>query len=86
MPRFFFDINDGDRETPDREGTVLADAKAARDAAIAILPDLAREELPDGDRRVFVCKLRDEAGTVLFIATLSLVAEWVTDPERSSHR
>lgn len=84
MPRFFFDLNDGEREIRDGQGVALPDLQAARDAAISILPDLAREELPDGDRRVFVCKLRDENGTVLFIATLSLVAEWVADGRSAS--
>lgn len=77
MPRFFFDIDDGERRTTDSEGLELADLSAARDTAVSILPDLAREELPDGDRRVFVCQVRDDKGTVLFVATLSLVAEWV---------
>jgi hypothetical protein len=79
MPHYFFDLDDGDSKTRDTEGVVLADGEAARKAAIAILPDLAREELPNGDRRVFVCKVRDETGTILFIATLSLVSEWVND-------
>ena len=79
MPHYYFDLDDGDSKTHDSVGVTLADAEAARKAAIAILPDLAREELPDGDRRVFVSKVRDETGTVLFLATLSLVGEWVND-------
>ena len=77
MARFFFDIDDGHVQSRDGEGLELADAAEARKAGIAILPDIAREELPDGDRRVFICQVRDESGTVIFIATLSLVAEWV---------
>lgn len=49
----------------------------ARAAAIAALPDIARDVLPDGDRRDFVSSVRDEAGEVIFTATLSLVAQWV---------
>jgi hypothetical protein len=77
MPRFFFDIDDGEERSPDSEGVELPDLEEVRKKAIGVLPDLAREELPDGDRRVFVCQARDESGTVVFIATLSLVAEWV---------
>jgi hypothetical protein len=77
MPRFFFDIDDGEERSTDLNGVELPDLAEARKNAIAILPDLAREELPDGDRRVFVCQARDESGKVVFIATLSLVAEWV---------
>jgi len=77
MPRFFFDIDDGESCETDGRGSELLNAQAARNAAIAILPDVAREELPDGDRRIFMCKVRDENGNVIFIATLSLVAEWI---------
>jgi hypothetical protein len=77
MPRFFFDIDDGESREADSRGSELPNAQAARNAAIAILPDVAREELPDGDRRTFMCKVRDESGNVVFIATLSLVAEWI---------
>jgi len=77
MPRFFFDIDDGESRETDGRGSELLNAQAARNAAIAILPDVAREELPDGDRRTFMCKVRDESDNVIFIATLSLVAEWI---------
>lgn len=82
MPRFFFDIDDGERRTTDSEGLELPDLAAAGNVAVSILPDLAREELPDGDRRVFVCQVRDDRSTVIFIATLSLVAEWVGSARR----
>src|SRR5690348_6632226 len=74
MPRFYFDIDDGKRRTSDAEGLECRDLRIVRNTAIAILPDVARDELPDGDRRVFVCKARDEGGTVVFIATLTLIA------------
>lgn len=77
MPRYFFDIDDGESRTRDSYGLELPDLAEVRNKAISILPDVAREELPDGDRRVFVCQARDEGGTVVFMATLSLVAEWI---------
>ena len=79
MPRYFFDVDDGDGRTRDIYGLDLDDLAEVRKKAISILPDVAREELPDGDRRVFVCQARDESGTVVFMATLSLVAEWIGD-------
>jgi hypothetical protein len=48
----------------------------ARREAINVLPDVAREVLPDGDERHIVCRVRDENGKVLSTATLSLRAEW----------
>ena len=76
MPRFFFDIDDGTRRTHDDDGTVLPDLEAVRREAISVLPDLAREELPDGDHHIFSCDVRDESGAVIFTASLSLKAEW----------
>lgn len=76
MPRFFFDTDDGDRTIRDEEGQDLNDAETARRVALDVLPDMARDKLPDGDERTFVASLRDERGTVLYVATLSLRGEW----------
>ncbi len=73
MPRFFIDTDDGDVRVHDDEGFDLADAEAARREAMTVLPDMARDKLPDGDRRTFVATVRDEAGSVLYSATLTLV-------------
>ncbi|MER2265281.1 DUF6894 family protein [Methylobacterium oxalidis] len=77
MPLFFFDIDDGEQRRRDDTGTECKDLTAARDAAIGILPDIAREVLPNGDHRVFISTVRDEAGRTVFQARLSLTAEWV---------
>jgi hypothetical protein len=77
MPLFYFDIDDGERFTRDEQGLDCPDRKAARDYAIGVLPDLAREALPDGDRHEIVVTVRDESGRNVFRAVLSLVAEWL---------
>ncbi len=77
MPRFFFDIDDGEHRFQDDEGFELTDDQEARNKAISVLPDIAREVLPDGDRRAFVSKVRDETGRTIFMATLSFVAKWL---------
>ena len=76
MARYFFDIDDGERHSRDGEGTELADREEARREAISILPDIAREELPDGNDRVFSCSVRDESNRVIFLARLTLHARW----------
>jgi hypothetical protein len=76
MSRYFFDTDDGDFRSQDDEGMELPDAEAARLAALDVLPDMARDKLPDGDRRSFSVRVRDEAGAVLYSATLDLVGEW----------
>ena len=83
MPRFFIDSDDGDMSVIDDEGYELQDAQAARTMAIDVLPDMARQKIPDGDCRDFTVRVRDENGTVLYTATLSLIGEWIVTPPSS---
>lgn len=76
MPHYFIDTYDTGRELADKEGYDVADAEAARRLALASLPDLARDEIPDGDRRTFGVRVRDEQGTVLYSAELALHGDW----------
>jgi hypothetical protein len=41
MPRYFFDIHDGERFTPDDTGLEFPDGHAARAKAVSTLPDIA---------------------------------------------
>ncbi len=76
MPRFYFDIDDGELATRDDRGVEFDGAEAAAHAAVEVLPDLARDTLPDGrDRRAFVVEVRDGGGRRLFRATLAFAAE-----------
>lgn len=77
MPRYYFDTHDGDTGVIDEGGLQLADRAAARMAAIGALPDIARDVLPDGDRRDMAVRVRDESGRVILHATLSLAVDWV---------
>ena len=76
MPRYFFDTSDGDKFVKDDKGCDLPDVVAARDAAQAALPDMARDRMPDGEARTFCALVRDEAGTVVYRVALSLIGEW----------
>ncbi|WP_201836186.1 DUF6894 family protein [Microvirga zambiensis] len=75
MPRFFFDIHDGEKFTPDREGLELEGLAAAKAEAKKTLPDIVKEEMPDGDRRDFTVDVKDVAGRIVWRVTLSLVVE-----------
>jgi hypothetical protein len=77
VPRFYFDIDDGDRSVSDDEGLVLDDVMAARAQAIAVLPEIARDHVGLGERQDFVSVVRDEGGRPVFKAKLSLVTEWL---------
>jgi len=73
MPRFFFDTYDGDFFAPDNEGQDLEGIEAAKLQAQEALPNMAEDKLPDGDQRVFVVSVRDEAGQVVLRVSLTLV-------------
>jgi hypothetical protein len=75
MPRYFFDIHDGDQFTPDYDGIELESIEAAKVEAKRTLPDIVKDEMPDGDRRDFVVLVKDEVGHEIVRVTLSLVVE-----------
>ena len=79
MSRYFIDTNDDDTFVEDEEGQDLPDAEAARRAALAALPDMARDKVQDGKDRTFCASIRDGTGTVLFKATLTLSGKWGAD-------
>jgi hypothetical protein len=81
MPRFFFDIHDGEDFTPDRQGLELDGLEAAKAEAKKTLPEIVKDEMPDGDRRDFTVTVKNEAGQIVWRVTLSLVVE---SPSRGS--
>jgi hypothetical protein len=82
MPRYFLDYADGQVSLQDQEGQCYQDLRAARDAAIAALPDIGREPPPADGQRAFTAYVRDEAGTVVCTVTLNMSAE--CHPERQT--
>jgi hypothetical protein len=75
VPRFFFDVHDGEEFTPDRVGLDLDGLEAAKNEAKKTLPDIVKDEMPDGDRRDFTVDVKDAAGQIVWRVTLSLVVE-----------
>lgn len=80
MPIFFFDVHDGESLTVDRDGVALDHIDEVRDQAVALLPDLARDDLPDGSRRVYAVAVRDEAGRTVYTASLTFEGAWCAVP------
>ena len=78
MACFFFDIDDGERQTRGDVALEFADATAARDNAVSALPDIARDAMPDGSKRDFTVTMRNEGGIPIFRARLSFSTEWLT--------
>lgn len=78
MPRFYFDTHDGSTLNRDAEGHELADIQAARNMAMAVLPDMARDhKTSDNDRRDFIVDVRDEDHGVIYTACMSLLGRWM---------
>ncbi|BAQ47606.1 MULTISPECIES: DUF6894 family protein [Methylobacterium] len=75
MPRYFLDFQDGSLWLKDDEGQEYENLRAARDAAIAALPDIGREAPPQDGHRDFVAFVRDEHGTQVCTVRLNLDAE-----------
>ena len=79
VPRYFFDIKNGGLQR-DKVGTECADLDAVRIAAMKVLPDIAREDIPkDGDRQMFTVVVRDEDGRAVYTATLNFSGLWLVD-------
>ena len=66
MPRYYFDITDNRGPHRDEFGTDLSDFEEAREHCQSLLPDIAREELPDGELHIITCDVRDDTGRVVY--------------------
>lgn len=75
MPRYYFDIRDDEYVQKDNEGTVLSGLAEAKAQAVKTLPDIARDEMLDCDRREFVIEVKDEDGRPVLVARLSIAVD-----------
>ncbi len=76
MPRYYFDTDDGEHFIEGQEGFDLYGLKEARLQAQAALADIARDHVPgDGDQRTMTCRVRDESGKIVLLASLVLMIQ-----------
>ena len=82
MPRYFFDIDDGETPYRDDVGIELKDDQAARDEAARALGELAKEYIPQSatPQKNITMWVRSEDGTAL----LSLSFSFAIQPVSSS--
>lgn len=76
MPRYYFDVYNGDGLTRDDEGQTLSSLKDARRIAGAILPAIARDEVAHNDAIDIEVRVRDEAGNIVLVTQMSFRASW----------
>lgn len=80
MPRYYIDTDDDVLPVRDDTGQDFTHVGQARNLAQRALREMAQQQVPDGERRVFRASVRDEGGTILYVATLTLVGEWTVPP------
>ena len=71
MPRYYFDVRDSKGFLHDDVGDTFDTFEEARDHCQGLLPDIAREELPDGDLHIITCDVRDQTGDVVYRGELT---------------
>ncbi|AWN43386.1 DUF6894 family protein [Methylobacterium durans] len=72
MPHYFIDLHDGAHHIQDKEGFEAANPDVARERVVGIMSAVAQGFQADADHQHCVAAVRDESGTVLFRARLSL--------------
>ncbi|ARM89288.1 hypothetical protein RHEC894_CH03011 [Rhizobium sp. CIAT894] len=77
MARYFFDLHNGEGPTRDEHGTELRSREDIPKEVTRILLDVARDELPAGDRTTIAVIVRNESGDPVTVASLVFSSEWL---------
>jgi hypothetical protein len=65
MPRFFFDVREGDSFTTDDEGLEFPDIERAQCEASRALADMAKDAIREGDLPEISIEVRDSSALLL---------------------
>ncbi|MDP9836750.1 hypothetical protein J2T09_001495 [Neorhizobium huautlense] len=76
MPRYFFDIHNGDGPSRDEHGMELASDRKIMQEMSRIALDIARDELPGQERGEISIFVRDDGGREVCSTHLSFRTEW----------
>jgi hypothetical protein len=77
MPRYYFDVREGARFTPDEEGLEFDSLEAAEHEAACTAAEIGRDRLPKGDSREVVVEVNNEHRQRLLIITVSMAVDRV---------
>jgi hypothetical protein len=75
MPRFYFDVRDGENFTRDNEGLDFDGIRQAQTEAARMLAEMMKEAMPDGSRCDMGVEVRDEAKRPLLKVQLTFAVE-----------
>ena len=77
MSRFFFDVREGARFTPDEEGLEFPNIAAAERAAAEAAAEIGRDLLPTGGTRSVTVEVRNQHGQRVATALVTLAIDRV---------
>ena len=72
MPRYYFDLREGETFAQDKDGQEFADLDSAEYEAACIAAQIGRERLPASDARKITIEVRDEHGHRVVTVTVSM--------------
>ncbi len=76
MPRYFFDVFNGESDTVDLVGHDLDDEAAARAVALQTLADIARKDILRGGEASITVRVRRN-GVPIYSAVMTLNDQWI---------
>lgn len=80
MPRYFIDTDDSVLTVRDEDGHEFADVATASDMANRALPEMALQRRLNRQGQTFTASIRNKAGTILYVATMTFAGEWRVAP------
>ncbi len=90
MPRYYFDMREGEETALDEEGMELRTMEAVQEEAARSLADMARDAIrrrsPDGAENRMSIEVRDKAGPVMQVKFTFEVHGRDTEPRQSKKR
>ncbi|WP_230532402.1 DUF6894 family protein [Microvirga roseola] len=83
MPRFYFDVREGARLTPDEDGLEFDSLDAAEHEAACTAAEIGRDRLPTGGSREITVEVKNEHRQRVLTITVSMQVDRVEPPPQS---
>ena len=77
MSRYYFDLHNGEGPVRDDQGIDLPSRERVSLEVAKILLDIARDEMPAGNRSIISITVRDFESRAIAVATLTFNHEWL---------
>jgi len=84
VPRFYFDVREGGKFTPDHGGLEFDSLDVAERAAAELAAEIGRDRLPKGEARAVTVELRNEDRQRVLTVRVSMEIDRVEPPPKPS--